>query len=1141
MLRLHICWLFLCFMGTTASAQSSSNADRIAFALEQAIKKGDKKALRDMGTMLNHPQASQKALSILNTHLLVPSQILDLSNKIDKKTFLDFYYTHHEKINFSQLTGLWYYESFSSMPVEFQTAERNDVSLSSFQVKLRGVLEGIQKAMDRKDPSGLIAIFEEIKTIDQPEGYEFLIKLLEQREFDSFKKKHQIKIYQQLADVLANYPHTKSLNTLLKLMNEENLSAHFILPLLRKLTNIDLEHSNADAESVSLYYAKFRDSLGSIYAMRQYGYQRHYHFSPSFFMDLVDYYGKIFHSSEHLPWVKYNAWRDLCESGQPRALFYIASQVYKQRNAQSVIVQVQNILYLTSIRRLTHLDVQVKDQSGKWINDFLKDGDATSYRHFILYWANHYPDYEWDNIYQCFNNKTEIAKITKNYERLFRRLNSKNDSAAVQAYIALTEGDPMRIIPLAQKYRQLLRSSNDKVPSLQHQYLEQLVQLTDYCKKNKISYAIKDQIKPLIDQLSKNLSYSERYIIEEKVLSQVNIEDITALEYFGLINEYNIDLSYSLGRIIDMVYSLHWDKVVASSNSLRLYLKKAALFQQIGVFGSCNHYAIKLKTGTEMKDVLEDIASIETDAGMLLYFDQLLEKEEVFVQDPVDQFLQDPLVLDQRELAILPAPNEEQLLKIKSTISTTEDPRIIKNLFSYLRQKHDKKMVEPFSAFVGDERVVARKGKRVLTVGSLTGILMEKILDFPWSKMKGLQPAEAWQMWKEEHPEPEKWAAQCYELRIAAMDQGETIDIESLNSVSNSVYYHPRYKQSILKLIKKVKPFRDIQKLKLKTPLDVNGDLAFFDDFFFDYKILGDICKLFEIRHADVELMVQFTLNKSSKFSLEERGAFYNNLFRQDWLHNYVHNPNSTAAILHPILDILQEYYDNSLEMSEYEEQTTVLNMAQIENIALPVADQLQRSFMLDLDEKTKFKIQESILARISFEEIVTVVPILDQLSAPSHEKDPIAFLSRDFGLPIFGYPEPSMKEKLERRLSEHSEEEVYKIYLREFGLVFEKKKKQLDFERIYDMLTYDLVTPFVSRTGGKRDLYMYGLVKVLENHFGTRLGFHEKLNENQTFYSYTTLNRIEAWKNFLEESKLVRKVEERIPSFSGPSPSASK
>ena len=81
-------------------------------------------------------------------------------------------------------------------------------------------------------------------------------------------------------------------------------------------------------------------------------------------------------------------------------------------------------------------------------------------------------------------------------------------------------------------------------------------------------------------------------------------------------------------------------------------------------------------------------------------------------------------------------------------------------------------------------------------------------------------------------------------------------------------------------------------------------------------------------------------------------------------------------------------------------------------------------------------------------------------------------------------------------------------------------------------LLQYEIVTPFAGGGGSTRDQFTYGVIKLLELHFKTRLGFHEKLNENQTFYSYSSNKRAAAWRKYLSENNLVTVKTNLPPSF---------
>jgi len=139
-----------------------------------------------------------------------------------------------------------------------------------------------------------------------------------------------------------------------------------------------------------------------------------------------------------------------------------------------------------------------------------------------------------------------------------------------------------------------------------------------------------------------------------------------------------------------------------------------------------------------------------------------------------------------------------------------------------------------------------------------------------------------------------------------------------------------------------------------------------------------------------------------------------------------------------------------------------------------------------------------------------------------------LEFLRSDFGLPIFTIKNPK---KFVSDHSKLSQIDFYKKKLDEFGVDIETGNK-LDMSKIYELLEYDIVSPFVGGGGAKRDYYVYGVIKVLELHFDTTLGFHEKLNENQSFYTFTSAKRATAWRQYLREKGHIKLEPNVPPSF---------
>jgi len=134
--------------------------------------------------------------------------------------------------------------------------------------------------------------------------------------------------------------------------------------------------------------------------------------------------------------------------------------------------------------------------------------------------------------------------------------------------------------------------------------------------------------------------------------------------------------------------------------------------------------------------------------------------------------------------------------------------------------------------------------------------------------------------------------------------------------------------------------------------------------------------------------------------------------------------------------------------------------------------------------------------------------------------------------LPIFSLKSQKELDALSRNYKNLSESEFYKYYLKKFGVDFLNKRGQLDFTKIYEILQFDIISPFVSESGSKRDEYIFGIIKLLEIHFDTNLGFHEKLNEYQTFYSFSSTKRAETWLRYIQQNGFINKSRIIPPSF---------
>ena len=230
------------------------------------------------------------------------------------------------------------------------------------------------------------------------------------------------------------------------------------------------------------------------------------------------------------------------------------------------------------------------------------------------------------------------------------------------------------------------------------------------------------------------------------------------------------------------------------------------------------------------------------------------------------------------------------------------------------------------------------------------------------------------------------------------------------------------------------------------------------------------------------------------------------------------------------IISILSQYLKESEFIGEIEDRTTQINIIQTSFIGRNIEEQLVASIELNVDLALKADLQKTILAKAKFEDLGVILDHVDGLINNKGNLD-LSFLNHDFGLPIFDI---STNEELKTFLMRHktlSQQEFYTLYLKEFGLDFLDSKEELDYDKICKILKYDIAQPFIGRGGGNRDFYVYGLTKVLEKEFEEDLGYEDKLNNYQTFVSFSSISRAKSWYDYLISNGYGIEVD-RIPSF---------
>lgn len=981
--------LLFVFQNIMLFAQAPTGTAALWSELEEQIQKGNKHALRDLGTFLDKPDYADATRRTLMRYTFFTKNEINLATA-SREDFLGFFYDN--ELKFSEIL-----KAFYRTPIEEQSL---DTTVFKVQIikKTVQVSPSVKRAilaqkfdslcLEKQKNIEIQSIIDEISALKTPSAYDWLRRTLASEPFGQ----NYDDTYLSLCEGLKTDPSLENLQAILKavergLVHPELLSAAFL-----DLTN------SAVTESQTRHLL---DSLGTLDAIRAYGYDCSLTFKEFFFYEKVDYYGKILSNSNVPHWILRNALHDLIETHHPRLLFFLAAQVHLKPNEKEE--------YTELLQKLTN-NVLIHTLPDSKTTE---EADIEQWKNYVHWWAIHQEDFEWDNTTERFLSHTEMVERTEEIERLVRRLGSSNDSVAIAAFKQLTENDPSIVTATMEKFRPLLRSYNVHLPEINYPFLEYMTQFTAFCRLRKISLDLPHSLDSALLVLSSTNIPSKRYGIENQCIESLKLKDISALEYYGLLNSSDLAINFSVSRMLDVFYSKHWLEVISENSNLSLYIKKSVLFKRIGTGGTCGLYDRKMDVKDDLlRERLSKIARMEGDSDIRNY---ILTR------------------LNPSTTTLLNEDNEEAQSNEKKQFSIAE--------------------------------------------------------------------------------------------RIEKLKAASEIDIDEINDFVLDSTYSDQYKPQLIGFLKKITPLSSLRRFKLKDHLTVSNDLKLFSDMVIGQKDLDDFLNIFKADISPNDSLIEqglwsFINKQTASYSVDENGSFWNDMFKVSWFSNLIHSNTMQLSQKDMVVFIMRNYLINSEFMSEFEEQITQIHISELGNIGRSVTEKLTSTLALDGNTNIRRAVQSAILARIQYKDIGDVATFWEQKKLNTKES-PLTFLQTDFGIPLFSSDKATITQLIENH-KKMSPKAFYSFYLKQFGLNLWHTEGGLNYEKIYAALSHESVMPF---TGGgtQRDYFTYGIIKLLEFEFDTRLGFHEKLNENQTFYTFNTSKRSAAWRAFLIEKKLVK------------------
>ncbi len=1076
------------------------------------LRGGHARAFRDLATLVDDPRSGARAREALVRYTLFEED-LDPA-RASRQALLDFYYRHADSLRYSDLLAGYLVRPLERQPVKYELVSLDAHQRSDRSMHLRKYVLYTEQAIQHHSVADLRDLAEKIADLQLIEGHSFLLHWLDGEAARLLST--DLDAYLHYLNQLMTRPSPEVAEAIFESERRGYLRAGSMAYYLSRLCNVPFSAA-WDTKAHRVHFDNLLDSLGGLARVREFGYERSVGFTTKHFREPVDYFGRILARPTTPSYVQHNALLDLAATHHPRALFYISTQFLAARQGRATAYPAVYYLYL--LRKLANLGVSVQDASGEMVYQLEVTGDRLAWINYARYWATRYEDYDFDEHRGSFVNRHDQTLETENLERLFRLLNSESSTVALQAYTRLSRADPVEVQLLVLKYKDLLRSTNPQVPALKDGHLENTAQLTAYCLQNRIEFEPSPRRRAQLDSLLLPLDPRLRVRLENDILGSSRLSELTSIEYWAAIHQYDLEAGFSVGRILDYAYTKHWEELTASDAQLRLFLKKAVLFSRMEGIGISDSYLIKFASiGPLARKRIEDLIKSESDKHIARTLKRLLAIDQA-VQgglSEVDDFLESPEVFTREEALALPAPTLEQLSELLWRTSDASSAKARSLYNAYLRSRLDLDMVPDLM------NLLIREDHPEMVSG-----LLSTIYHYTWDDQTQVQSASWLRHWQAHNPGYRDWGQAFYREHLANLQRATSVTGAELNAILTSPHFDAPDRGLVLASLTRLVSPRQLFMLRFVPALSWS-EHTFLDGVPLKYKDLQDLDKLFDA--AQPAPLVTYILQRAADLDSETMGKLVNELMRKPWIDNLLDSPDFAYA--KTFTAALESYLEKSAYLSEFEEQYTTLNLARLASIGKTSLERLQASLALEVDAVARLRIQETILARVAYSELAEIVALYPRLQS-SAGKRPYNFLNRDFGLPIFELTASAEVDTFVARHARLSPRDLYLAYLDDFGVELALADGELDYVKIYRILNYDIVLPFIGGGGNRRDWYTYGVIRLLELDEGTRLGFHEKLNENQSFYSYTSSKRADAWSHYLlKTGKVTAKEAHILPSF---------
>lgn len=1154
-------YYFVWLVWVPCCLQGQSNYGETLSQLEARLSQGDVQALRDVGTLLDEDTLvfwqsegeSQRnrlgtfAAHLLRRYLLLEDEAILKDESLKRKTFLNFYYRQANQLKFSEWLHQFVLPDLNQKPKAYRLGQKIAVNFSPNRL-LGQYRQNLRNAL--RDESYTLAAthIEEIAALQTKESFEFIQACANGQHWKYGDNPYEVYTFEKIIFSLRHYTHPASLFKIYSILQQIPLdSANRIDPqlvavTLQMITNHPIPNiEGKNALAIAEHYVNLSNQYKDWEKLRQAGYQKIFDYSDAYFKDKIDYWGKMLNNSQNYYWIKKHAVDDLMQFRTPKLLLYLAAQIYQNQPKQAFFWY-EDLQILAKIRALIPAEIWVKDDLGNWVTNPAKD--QTSALNYVLYWLQHYQDYQWDEDLQLFINPQATIPAPDDYDGLLKDIFSPNPNQAFQALERLSLAKAEEVLArIPSHYESLIRiGRNDLLPPFPFKALQQVLKLRQFCESQNIAFPFPEAFNGKFNRLKAKLSTSKRYTLENELIQSLDLAHCTSLEIFGILHQHQEKWYFhqSLSRILNRVYAKHWEELLGDENQLRLYLKKSRLFTQLGGSGFCQTYLNKFENlHPDSQARLETLWEKEKDPDILYPLALLLPRSLLNLDQKLKAFLKNPQYA-RIDIQTLQVKAPEDFQAIIERIRSSPNPKARQKLFELLSLWPDLLQVPFLMSLLNDQRVTEQRfiGGRILnfTVADYAVFQLERLFKHSFSDEKDFYDCrdrrqflfrrthKHWQnLWKKDQDHYPHWEKTFFEQRLIQLTNSSSIPVNLLNNLLNSPYYEEKDHQSLIsQSLAKVFPQSDLKFLDFQKPIQ-GVDLQDYQAYMDHVGVFIHILKNLEIKPEESEDLLILLKTKSQDLDDYLQGKIFRELLPQSnliyWLEAFP-DKDFLEQMNKALESQYQGYVTTSWEDDQIRNWQFLLN-----NLHKSVAERIQVAREL-AEEGQQMDALDIILTRSHYKGFGDIVKNYRLFRLPSYplriQYDVQTYIREDLGLFNFEIASEGANQVLNQYQS-LSPFDFYRTYCKGAGIDIFQADGKLDFKKIYEVLRYDQVAEFASLAPLTRSDQVYPVIRLLELHFETRLGFPKNLQHGDSMITKLDFSkRVQKWMDFIYEKQFV-------------------